>query len=210
MKKQFKYSSLLVMAFALILIGCEKETEGISKVTKFAEFEMTGPEYYFLEKGTSYSEPGIKALESGDELPVDTAGSVDETTKGAYILTYTATNSDGFEKSVTRTVIVYDGNLTATDLTGSYTGGYYGDGSMTVTQIKDGLYESTDVFGYGPPYLTKGKIADLGNGDLVVLPTSSAFGAVLMSEGTYTADKLEYTLGIEGYGYIFDTVWNKQ
>ncbi|MCF8219146.1 MAG: DUF5011 domain-containing protein [Bacteroidales bacterium] len=210
MKKRLKYSSLLLMAFALILIGCEKETEGISKVTKFAEFEMTGPEYYFLEKGTPFSEPGIKATEGGEEIPVTTEGSVDETTKGIYILSYSAKNSDGFEKTVTRIVIVYEGDLTATDLTGNYAGGYYGDATMSVSKVKDGLYQSTDVFGYGPPYEISGKIADLGNGDLIVLPTSSAFGPVLKSEGIYTSTTLEYTLGIEGYGYIFDTVWTKQ
>ncbi|MCF8331177.1 MAG: DUF5011 domain-containing protein [Bacteroidales bacterium] len=207
MKKQLKYSSLLLLAFVLLFASCEKETEGISKVTKFAEFEMTGPEYYFLELGTAYSEPGVKAFEGGDEITVTTTGTVDETQTGVYTINYSATNSDGFSKSITRTVVVYDGDLTATDLSGNYFGGYYGDANMSVSKVKDGLYECTDVFGYGPPYPIPGKIVDIGQGNLIVLSTSSPFGPVLETPGTYSATKLEYTLGIQGYGYIFTLEW---
>lgn len=207
MKRKLKYNSLLLLAIALIFAGCEKETEDISQVTEFAELEMQGREYFFLEKGTSYTEPGIKAYEAGQEIPVNTSGSVDETQTGVYYLTYSATNSDGFSKSVKRTVIVYDGDLTATDLSGTYDGGYYEKATMSVSKVKDGLYESTDVFGYGPPYPVPSKIVDLGQGNLVVLPTSSPFGPVLETPGTYTADKLSYTLGIEGYGYVFPLEW---
>lgn len=210
MKKRLKYSSLLLMAFALFFASCEKETEGISKVTEFAEFDMTGEEYYFMEKGTPYSEPGIKALEGGQEIPVTTDGTVDENTPGVYTLTYTATNSDGFSKSITRIVVVYDGDISSTDFSGDYFGGYYGDADMTVTREKDGLYWATDVFGYGPPNPIPGYIVDIGSGNLIVLETSSPFGPVWETPGTYTSDKLAYTLGIQGYGYIFTLEWDLQ
>lgn len=210
MKKRLKYSSLLLFAFALLLMGCEKETEGISKVTKFAEFQMTGPEYLFIEKGTTFTEPGIKATEGGTEIPVTTTGSVDANTVGVYVLSYSATNSDGFSASTERTVIVYDGDLTATDFSGDYFGGYYGDANMTVTREKDGLYHCTDVFGYGPPYPIPGYIVDVGQGNLIVLGAPSPFGPVLETPGTYTSTKLEYTLGITGYGYIFACTWDLQ
>ncbi len=208
MKKLLKYSSILFLV-AIIFASCEKETEGISKVTEFPEFDMTDDEYYFIEVGTGFTEPGIKAFEGGTEVTVQTEGTVDDNTPGVYVLTYTATNSDGYSKSVTRTVIVYDGDITANDLSGDYFGGYYEDADMTVTKIKDGLYQATDVFGYGPPYPIPAKIVDIGSGNLVVLATSSPFGPGLQTPGTYTADKLIYTYGIEGYGYIFSLEWER-
>ena len=210
MKRLIAYI-LFIPFLALLTAGCDEETtDNISEVTHFPEFEMSGEKYYFIDQGNSYEEPGIKAFAGESQVEVETSGSVDETNPGVYTLTYSATNKDGYSKSVKRQVIVTGGDVTQNDLTGTYTGGYYGDGQMTVTEIKDGLYQSTDIFGYGQPYPTQGKIVDLGNGKLVVLSTSSAFGRVLRSEGTYTDTKLSYLLGIEGYGYIFNTVWTKQ
>ena len=215
MKSLLKNMLLLSFIVALSVSCDEDETEGLSKVTEFPEFEMTDAKYYFHEKGETYEEPGITAYEGGEEVPVETSGSVNSDEAGVYTIEYTATNSDGYSKSVKRYVIVHHGGIADNDLTGTYAGGYYGDGTMEMTKIKNGLYQSTDVFGYGPPYPTPGKIVDLGEdadgvSHLVVLPTSSAFGAVFKTPGTYTDQKLAYTLGIAGYGYIFAMEWIKQ
>ena len=210
MKRYIAYI-LIIPLLTTIMAGCDEETtDNVSEVTHFPEFEMTASEYYFIDQGSSFEEPGIQAFAGEDEVEVETSGSVDESTPGVYTLTYTATNADGYSKSIERKVIVTAGDVSQSDLSGTYSGGYYGDATMTVTRIKDGLYESTDIFGYGDPYPITGIIVDLGNGELVVLSTSSAFGPTLKSTGTYTDTELSYVLGIEGYGYIFDTVWTRQ
>lgn len=62
-------------------------------------------------KGTTYTEPGYIAndLEDGDITPsVDVTGTVDTSTAGIYVVTYTVTDSGGLTTSVTRTITIED------------------------------------------------------------------------------------------------------
>ena len=208
--KKLSIYSLLIMFAVLVFTSCEEEeTADVSRVTYFPEFSMEGDKYYFTQQGSDFQEPGISATEGGEEIDVTISGSVDTDTPGAYYLTYSATNEDGIEASTERIVIVTDGAVAGNDLTGTYAGGYYGDATMTVEKVKDGLYEATDVFGYGAPYPIPATIADLGNGNLVILKTTSPFGGVGLSEGTYTDTALEWGLHIHGYS-PFPCTWTKQ
>jgi len=212
MKRLIKYILLISVVFAFTTSCDEDSTEDISRITYYPEFEMTGDQYYFIDIGGTYEEPGIKAFSGEEELDVTIEGddAIDTDSSAIYTVTYTATNADGYDKSVERYVVVKDGDLTATDFpTGEFAGGYYGDGTMTVTQEKTGIYKSTDIFGYGDPYPTPGTYVDRGNGNLTVMPTSSAFGATLQSRGNYTSNQISYLYGISGYGYIFPVTWTK-
>lgn len=62
-------------------------------------------------KGTPYIEPGYTAndLEDGNITPsVVVTGTVDSSTAGIYVLTYTVTDSGGLTSSVTRTITIED------------------------------------------------------------------------------------------------------
>lgn len=62
-------------------------------------------------KGTPYIEPGYTAndLEDGNITPsVVVTGTVDSSTAGIYVLTYTVTDSGGLTTSVTRTITIED------------------------------------------------------------------------------------------------------
>ena len=152
MKKQLKYSSLLLMAFALILIGCEKETEGVSKVTKFAEFEIIGDNPYFIDVNnppTNYQDPGVIATEGGEEIDVTIDHNIDLNNAGFYTVTYSAENSDGFEATTTRTVVVgCPGDLSKTlTATGQASSSVVGDFDVTITRQDNGKFKFNEITG---------------------------------------------------------------
>ncbi|MFV1995363.1 MAG: immunoglobulin-like domain-containing protein, partial [Verrucomicrobiales bacterium] len=69
---------------------------------------LIGQSNMALFTGDAYTEPGATALDFlGNPVPVSTTGSVDTNLAGTYVLTYTATDSEGTSASpITRTVIV--------------------------------------------------------------------------------------------------------
>ncbi len=121
----------IVFILTLFSTGCEKETEGISKITYFADFTMAGEDVIFHELGTPFDDPGATATESGQTLPVTisvtgtyfgyTGASVDVDHPDEYVVRYTAVNSDGFPGSTFRTVYVYSNGDLVNSIEGIYT-----------------------------------------------------------------------------------------
>ncbi len=126
-----KKINVLVLGLALIFFaGCDKDTTGgLSKVTNYPIFELSGDNPMFLSAGTAFTEPGVKALEGGNEIEVTTSvsgayqggSSLDENVADCYDLTYSATNKDGFDGSATRRVYVVETGDLVNSIAGLYT-----------------------------------------------------------------------------------------
>ncbi len=154
MKKRLSF--IIVSATVLMLSACNKdpivsndEMVGISKITYYPNFEVTGGGNISLVVGTTFTDPGVKASAGGADIPVVTTGSVDASTVGYYTLTYTATNKDGFSASTSRNVFVIpSAELPGVDLSGSYmtTGG---TPNATVTKVAPGVYFTDNCWGNG-------------------------------------------------------------
>ncbi|MFT4521668.1 MAG: hypothetical protein ACI8ZN_000605 [Bacteroidia bacterium] len=178
--KSLAFLTLLAFAFA----GCEKSTEGISRVTNFPDFVVNGSAKIIHQLGTPYTDAGAIATEAGSEIPVTTTHSglyrggntLDGNTADEYTTTYSATNADGFAGSATRTVcVVNNGDLT-TSIEGLYTstvvrngstGPQYTDmGYLMIWKNADGTYQVSDGIGgyyhygrgYGSNYIAPGLI----------------------------------------------------
>lgn len=68
---------------------------------------LIGPNPTFVDYGTSFVDDGATAVDAEDgPLSYTTSGSVDTFTDGDYTITYLATDSDGNQASVSRTVTV--------------------------------------------------------------------------------------------------------
>ena len=159
-------------------------TADISKVTYYVTFELDGGDQYLLPVGTSYVEPGVKALENGvdvtSKMIVTGTEDVNSNKIGLYTITYSAKNVDGFSNSTTRTVFVYDPTVTA-DISGDYSvdattsqrvqasngkiikysdmQALYGAGDFSTYVVKlqkvvPGIFSVTDFFG---GYYTEGR-----------------------------------------------------
>ncbi|MFT2007288.1 immunoglobulin-like domain-containing protein [Pontibacter sp. 13R65] len=170
--------SALVLLSCFSLLGCDKDddTANISFITSYPDFEMTGGTV-FLVKGEEYVEPGVVASEGGENIPVTTSvvgspyidpaqtdpslvsytNSIDTNVPGIYIITYSATNSDNFSASTSRTVFVLDAAPDpSVDLSGHYTSGT--SPASDITKIGDGVFYATNFWGGGSTVVLDGYI----------------------------------------------------
>lgn len=170
--KNLKY--LAILSFVLLTtVSCNIEDPIESTITQYADFEVTGGTYVYVQQGETYQEPGVKALAGEDELEVSVDNTVDTSTPGVYVLNYSATNSDGFAASTTRYVAVGDKVVAeGRDLSGTY---LTGTRTNTITQIQPGIYLNSDTL---PNNAISVFMVDLGNGSLIIPPQSSRFGVV--------------------------------
>src|SRR5690606_13767492 len=104
--------------------------------------------------GTAYTEPGAVALVGEDELPVDIDGSVNANEPGVSTIVYSATNTEGFVRSLQRDVVIYDPATDAVDLSGSYIRQATGV-TVTVTKIGPSTYRINDAGGLGEEFLDR-------------------------------------------------------
>lgn len=204
MKKiYFKTLSIfLVVLAASVFSSCEKdkETEGISKITYFADFKMQGSSEIFLPLGSTFTDPGVKATENNVEIEVKQtitgdyfpATAVDGSAPNKYVITYKATNKDGFDGSAERVVYVVSTGDLVSSIEGLYTSTVVRNGvasaqytDMAYIMIKKvgaNQYEITDGIGgyydlgrgYGADYRASGvTITDNGGGSYA---TTADFG----------------------------------
>ena len=111
MKKNILYTMLFALV-ALVMTSCgDKKSEGLSRITYYPSIQLKGDSYLVWEKGVAYEEPGYVSELNGEDVTsqVTVSGAVDVNKSGIYTLTYTTVkNSDGFDASASRTVVVLD------------------------------------------------------------------------------------------------------
>ena len=180
MKKNVLYTMLFAMV-ALLVTSCgDKTSEGMSRFTYYPTIELEGDSYLVWDKGTPWQEPGYVSTMNGEDVTseVTVSGAPDVNKSGIYSITYTTKkNSDGFDASATRTVVVLDPNseiegfyLTQPDSYRSYNGNDVayknayeiliidnGDGTLTVDDLFGGWYAQRA--GYGTNYAAFGYIS---------------------------------------------------
>lgn len=163
--KKIIYS--LFVCLSLAMVSCDKSTEDPSFVTYYVDFEMKGNKLETVALGGTYVEPGVIVKEKGEDvtskMKVTGTEDIDVNKVGVYYITYAAENVDGFAKSVTRTVIVYDPAIT-TDISGDYktVDGTeretkqedeswkkepFSDFKVNLTKVAPGVFEVSDFLG---------------------------------------------------------------
>ena len=161
MKILYKYC--LIIASVFLLSACEKETEGISGITNYVEFEIIGGSPTIVQVGDPYVDEGVIATLEGRDVTSTvtvTVNNVDYEEMGMYTIEYTSVNSDGLKSRAVRDVIVCNPSVT-TNLAGTYTGqegtkrvtiasgaeilypGYH----ATITYLAPGFFRINDFFG---------------------------------------------------------------
>ena len=172
---------MLFAVVALLVTSCgDKTSEGMSRFTYYPTIELEGDSYLVWDKGTPWQEPGYVSTMNGEDVTseVTVSGAPDVNKSGIYSITYTTKkNSDGFDASATRTVVVLDPNseiegfyLTQPDSYRSYNGNDVayknayeiliidnGDGTLTVDDLFGGWYAQRA--GYGTNYAAFGYIS---------------------------------------------------
>jgi hypothetical protein len=172
-----KYKYFLALPILLFLFAsCEKETEGVSRVTNYATFQMSGDPFMFILLNAAYTEPGVKAFEGETELTVETKSTVNTAAAGVYTVKYSAKNSDGFSASVLRTIAVVAA-MPSVNISGIYD-------LVHATRVKDieitvndgilGYYHASDSWWQSLKIPLD--FVDMGDGTITVLEGSSPYG----------------------------------
>lgn len=171
--------SLFVACGSLMFWSCSEDSQDPSKVTYYITFEMNGEETMSIPVGTVFNDPGVVAMEGEtdvtDGVKVDSNVNTDKI--GVYTVSYSATNVDGFDSSIERTVVVYDPAITASmggtytidpsKSTRSYAGtvsNFSNDFTVSLTELAPGIYQVSDFLGgwydqgsgYGSAYAANG------------------------------------------------------
>ncbi len=132
MKNKIKIFGIIFSLTALILSSCEKNvsSEGLSRLTYYPEFIVNGESIEFIELGEAWADPGVVATENDEEIPVvvsvvgdyfnSSGESVNTDIADKHIVTYTATNSDGFDGTAERIVYVYKNGDLVSSIEGLY------------------------------------------------------------------------------------------
>lgn len=230
MKKIYYAFMLTLGVFAFSSCGDKEYTD--SKVTHYVSYELTGGENYAVPMGSTFADPGFKAFEGEEDVTSKVAvnGTVDTKAIGFYAITYTAANTDGYSKSVTRNVFVYNPEITA-DLAGTYTvaaGSHrmragaktpFDGQTITLTKMAPGIFQISDWMGgyydqragYGSSYALAGYMGL--NADNTI---SGLYGFVKGwgdsysdVSGTYNPTTGEISMVVNYAGMEFHVILNK-
>ena len=178
---------MLFALVALVMTSCgDKKSEGLSRITYYPSIQLKGDSYLVWEKGVAYEEPGYVSELNGEDVTsqVTVSGAVDVNKSGIYTLTYTTVkNSDGFDASASRTVVVLDSssaiegfymNQATSNRNGTAYGKNFqvlvidnGDGTISVDDLLGGWY--CQRAGYGTKYAMSGVLGVAEDGTLTLI-----------------------------------------
>lgn len=193
MRKNIFYIMLLA-ALTFSFTSCENNSsEGLTRITYYPVLTMQGDATMYVDKGTSFNDPGCTAELNGEDVSsqINVNSNVNAAKSGVYTVTYSVTNEDGFSASASRTVIVTDPNdacegvfYTTSDSYREYSSNVaYGNNyEVIITNNDDGTYKVSDFLGgwyaqragYGSNYAMVGYMTVNADGTLSLVSSSIA------------------------------------
>ena len=190
MKKILYFGMTLCLAM-MGFTSCSDEEYTDTTLTYYVDLQILGDEFTLVPLGTPYEDAGCTAELQGEDytsqLIVEGIEDIDVNTVGFYDVTYSAVNADGYAISASRTVCVYDPDVTVS-LAGEYepdmnATGYGTNGrtfadyaasygftsqctGITFEEVVPGIYYVNDLFGgwyneirgYGSKYVMTGYV----------------------------------------------------
>lgn len=186
--KNNKIIYIVLMSFLFVFAGCESDYETMtSKITYYPTFDQKGDTKMVVMDPDTYSEPGVTASEDGNDLPVTIkvkglyqghSGAAIGTNHDIYEFSYSATNSDGYAGSVSRTVIYAKTGDLVNSIEGYYkavstrsTGEVHKDIDVIIFKTGANTYGLSHAIGgwyshgrgYGGNYTVKGTVITANN-----------------------------------------------
>lgn len=150
MKKNIIYAMLLALG-VITLASCDKDTEGLSRITTYAVLEMNGESFVKVNVGGNFNDPGCVATMGGEDVTdqIQVNSNVDTSKPGFYNVNYVVYNDDGFPASASRTVMVVDPNNFAGVYLGESEFGsrHYYNAPINITKRADGTFLIDDLAG---------------------------------------------------------------
>jgi hypothetical protein len=142
--KKITYLIIILAAAALGSCNSDLATEGISTVTFYPEFNLTGDPFYIIAEDEEWTDPGVEVTEGDTEIPYTATytgrytgytGTVIGDDPDEYSLVYSAVNKDGFSGSDSRRLARVNTGDFVNSVAGAYSGTSVRAGGETYTDI---------------------------------------------------------------------------
>lgn len=203
----------ICLGILMLTAACKKEkTDAVSKevMVSYPSISLNGEELIKLPIGATYTEEGAKLTDdiTGSVSDLSPVNSVVNTAEpGLYIVTYRASNANGFETTVSRKVAV-------TDVTGTnnYAGEYLRAATgvtMTIERPMEGVYKVTNPGGAGIGTETIVYMVETAVGEYVAPEQPTDAGSMELTDigfGEGTASwivlNVNYGNGIRSFGKL--------
>ncbi|WP_185146924.1 immunoglobulin-like domain-containing protein [Chryseobacterium echinoideorum] len=190
------------MATISFIISCssDSDTIGVSRVTQYPDFNYNP--VVAVPLGGSFSTGDVTAFEGSTELTVNVDGSVNTNAIGAYEITYSAQNSDGFNAIVTQTVVVYNPSGSGIDVSGKIkdVNNDKRTGVISLVPGTPNIYYCTD-FGFAgafPVYFEMN-----GNVPSAIPQAFNGYDPTTSVSMDYNPTTKKFTIDILPYGYSY-------
>jgi len=174
---------LMILALpALLITGCKKDTsDKVSKTVKvsYPEITLMGNSFVIVAAGTTYTDAGAKLKDDISGAITDiqpTSNPVNTAQPGIYVVSFVASNSNGFETSATRLVAVSKAFGTV-NRQGTYKRTATGV-NCYITKLADGVYEVKNPGGAGISPNTIVYMAETAANVFVCPPQPTEFGSM--------------------------------
>ena len=168
---------------------------------------VTGDNPATVELGGTYTDAGATATDASGAVTAVASGTVDTTTVGSYVITYTSTDASGNSGTATRTVNVVDttapvvtvtgDNPATVELGGTYTdaGATATDASGAVTVVTSGDTVDPDTLGtYTITYTSTDASGNAGTATRTVNVVDTT-APVFTSSSTFVVDEGDTAVG---------------
>ncbi|MGD1320588.1 immunoglobulin-like domain-containing protein [Chryseobacterium sp. 2R14A] len=199
-----KFLILLVTLTFVISCSSDSDTLGVSDVTQYPDFNYDP--VVAIPLGGSFSPDDVTAFEGSTELTVDVNGSVNTNAVGAYEMTYSAQNSDGFNAVVTQTVVVFNPGGSGTNVSGKVkdVNNATRTGVISLVPGTPNIYYCTD-FGFAgafPVYFEMN-----GNTPSVIPQAFNGYDPATSVDMGYDPVAKKFTIDISPYGFTYGFVY---
>lgn len=195
----------MILAMPLLLItGCRKDTtEGVSQTVKvsYPEITLNGNALVIVATGATYTDAGAKLKDDitgaiTDIQPTDNP--VNTAVPGLYVVTFSASNANGFETSVSRLVAVTSVAGTI-NRQGTYRRTATGV-NCYITKLADGVYEVKNPGGFSGSTNTIVYMVETAPNIYVCPPQPTDFGTMSVININFTATGVTWNVINPGFG----------
>jgi len=202
-----KHSNKLLMILALpvlLITGCRKNTtEGVSQTVKvsYPEITLNGNALVIVATGATYTDAGAKLKDDitgaiTDIQPTDNP--VNTAVPGLYVVTFSASNANGFETSVSRLVAVTSVTRTI-NRQGTYLRTATGV-NCYITRLADGVYEVKNPGGFSGSPNTIVYMVETAPNIYICPPQPTDFGTMSVININFTATGVTWNVINPGFG----------